>query len=119
MNRHTEELLQASLAHLGHAIWLHTNNKQLEAIDPTGNEGSEFENKVFEMRSFCWCDGQRHPDGCPPNFKYKNNKPFEVEWYKYLGRGMETNRDLSADEINVMLNDCLKSLKGDEDEFGW
>ncbi len=100
----TNDLLEAALAYLGHAIWIYTNNTRQDGIDPTENNGSDFTNDTFEMRAFDWSD----PEEYEPNFKYKD---FEVEWYKYLGRAMETNREITPDEINKMLVECLKSLK--------
>lgn len=97
------DLLESALRHLGHQVWIYTNNTKGDPIDPTENNGSEFVNDAFEMRAFDWSD----PEVYEPNFKYKD---FEVEWYKYLGRGMETNREITPDEINAMLIDCLNSL---------
>lgn len=102
--QNVESLLESALSYLGHAVWIYTNNTRQDAIDPTENNGSEFVNDTFEMRAFDWSD----PEVYAPNFKYKD---FEVEWYKYLGRGMEINRDITPDEINEMLLDCLKSLE--------
>lgn len=104
-----DELLIAALRNIGHAVWIYTNNTKGEAIDPTENNGSEFTNDTFEMRAFDWSE----PEEYAPNFKYKD---FEVGWYKYLGRGMETNRAISPDEINEMLIDCLNSLKEPSNE---
>ena len=45
-----------------------------------------------------------------PNFLYKPSK-FGVRWYKYIGRGMESNRSISQKELNKIVTHCLKSLK--------
>jgi hypothetical protein len=74
---------------------------------PTGNTGEHFENEVFSMRAYCWCDGDRHPDGCPPNFKCGD---FEVRWYKYLGRGSSMNRNIGAEELAEIERRCMESL---------
>jgi len=100
----TKDLLIAALRAIGYAVWIYTNNTKGEAIDPTENNGSEFINDTFEMRAFDWSE----PEVYAPNFKYKD---FEVEWYKYLGRGTEVNRPITPDEINEMLKDCLNSLE--------
>lgn len=100
----TEHLLEAALASIGHAVWIYTNNVEHDPINPTENNGSEFTNDTFEMRAFDWSE----PEEYEPNFKYGD---FEVSWYKYLGRGMETNREISPQEINEMLIACLKSLE--------
>ena len=100
----TKDLLIAALRAIGYAVWIYTNNTKGEAIDPTENNGSEFINDTFEMRAFDWSE----PEVYAPNFKYKD---FEVEWYKYLGRGTEVNMPITPDEINEMLKDCLDSLR--------
>ena len=105
----TEELLEAALSYLGRAVWIYTNNTRQDGINPTENNGSEFVNDTFEMRAFDWSG----PEEYTPNFKYKD---FEVEWYKNLGRGMEKNRDITPEEINIMLVDCLNSLKHSVEE---
>jgi hypothetical protein len=40
-----------------------------------------------------------------PNFWYKPTN-FKVSWYKYIGRGMETNRNITKEELNKILKDC-------------
>jgi hypothetical protein len=75
--------------------------------------GTDFENETFMMHRFCWCD----KDDCPwcggeaeqdaPNFWYKPTD-FKVWWYKYIGRGMETNRPIAIQELSQILNDCIK-----------
>lgn len=84
--------------------------------------GCDFENEVFLMKPFCWCergdcdwcmdgdqsdfderlrarfgttDYQAHADRGyydPPNFWYKPTN-FRMSWYKYIGRGMASNQD--------------------------
>lgn len=56
--------------------------KKLEAVEP--KQGDDEQSVVFD---------------------------FEVEWYKYLGRGTEVNMPITPDEINEMLKDCLNSLE--------
>jgi hypothetical protein len=75
--------------------------------DPTSNNGAEFSNDTFSMRAYCWCDGEEHGDGCPPNFEYKK---FKASWYKYLGRGGSQSHLLSREKIWEMTKDCIESL---------
>lgn len=89
--------------------------------------GQNFENDVFMMHPFCWCER----DDCGwcagigampqlmreignvkyneserlPNFHFKPSN-FKVWWYKYIGRGMEQKGTLPKDWLKV----CLKSL---------
>ena len=43
------------------------------------------------------------------NFWYKP-KDFKLSWYKYIGRSMEMNKDLTDEEIIKMKKDCIDSL---------
>jgi hypothetical protein len=77
--------------------------------------GARVDNEVFSMHPFCWCE----KDDCKycwdesekgpraPNFHYKPTD-FRVSWYKYIGRGMEMNREVGAYECLRIFNDCLK-----------
>ena len=75
--------------------------------DPCSNSGASFKNDIFEISAYCWCDGERHPDGCPPNFKCGD---FSAEWYKHVNRGFIQSRPISALEwVDIMIK-CLGSL---------
>lgn len=76
----------------------------------TNSGAEEFDNGTFELRSYCWCDGGQHPDGCPPNFKYGD---FEARWYKHSGRGSSQNRPVPLVEWREILACCVASLEGD------
>lgn len=79
--------------------------------DPCGNTGAIFENDVFAMRAYCWCDGDAHPDGCPANFEHKASG-FEASWYKYLGRGGSMSGPIDVGRFEVLLEECHASLAG-------
>lgn len=89
---------------------------------PFDNSGERFKNDVFEANAYDWsecrCEGSWDDDwtqdkctcGWQPqlyNFKWKD---VEVSWYKYLGRGMSVNRQVSEAETQTLLSECLKSL---------
>jgi len=109
------ELAVAVLRAIGDEVerveWNRTQ-KQFDA--PTGNNGGEYETPVFRMEAYCWCDGEGegHENGCPPNFKWRD---VEICWYKYLGRGMSSNTELTPNLINEMLTECLKSIEASHD----
>jgi len=75
-----------------------------------GNDPDEFgfNNEVFIIRSYCWCDGEAsgHDIACPPNFECGD---FEVDWYKHIGRGMEYE-EINAEEWRKIMIKCLQSL---------
>lgn len=80
--------------------------------------GTNIDTDIFKMHRFCWCEKPT----CPycwdeekngkifPNFIYKP-KNLKVWWYKYIGRSMEVNMELSDNEIQQILNNCLHSDK--------
>jgi hypothetical protein len=72
----------------------------------------------------CTCDYQRlyeafdaanhHSPSCPtvvPNFRHKRSG-FHVNWYKWIGRGMELIRPVSHEEWAVMFAECVTSVTG-------
>jgi hypothetical protein len=73
----------------------------------TGNSGGSFSSPLFDMRAYCWCDGEgEHRDGCPPNFHH-HASGFRATWYKYNGRGGTQSRRISAREWSRIVVDCL------------
>ena len=50
-------------------------------------------------RPYCWCNcGDEHTPECPArlsNFEYDG---VEIRWYKYPGRGMTCNKELTPNE---------------------
>lgn len=74
--------------------------------------GAFFENDTFMMHPYCWCE----QDGCAwcfgpaPNFLHKPSQS-KVWWYKYIGRGMETD---IKQTWSTLFGDCLESLEKEE-----
>jgi hypothetical protein len=71
--------------------------------------GTAVEAEAFSMRPQCWCEDEACAWCGPtnaPNFHYKP-LDFKLWWYKYIGRGMEMNREISAAECAEMLVRCL------------
>lgn len=89
--------------------------------------GANFENSIFMMHRYCWCE----QDDCPwcggdagplsnhsgyfsssnttmPNFIHKPSKSA-VWWYKYIGRGMEIELKAPWREIVRSCSDSLES----------
>jgi hypothetical protein len=83
----------------------------------TDNSGKpEFENSVFAMRSYCWCDGGLHPDGCPPNFEHYPSG-LAVSWYKHARRGVTINRHITSTQWLDVVQGCLESLSPTSDKL--
>ncbi len=86
------------------------NIEQKEFDSPFGNTGNGFKNDTFEAYAYSWSDEEQ-----PFNFKWED---IEISWYKYLGRGMSANKEISADRASEMLVSCIKSLdQMDDDNF--
>lgn len=106
------ELAEAALRHLAAEIErVEWNNTQKHYEAPIGNNGGMYKTNRFVMQAYCWCDGERHPDGCPPNFVWDS---ISIRWYKYLGRGMSANKELTPAAVSKMLEDCLASVRAKE-----
>jgi len=91
--------------------------------------GVDLRNDNVVMKPYCWCEKsacpycfdfeENHPspemksvygiedDRTAPNFWYKP-LDFKVWWYKYIGRSVEVNMQLSQDEFRKMVDDCLE-----------
>src|ERR1044072_633897 len=72
---------------LDRVMW---NREQREYASPFGNTGNSFECPSFKVEAYCWDDERNQPF----NFKWRG---VEISWYKYLGRGMSANIELSPD----------------------
>lgn len=79
-------------------------------IDPFGNSGAEYKDKVFEVQAYDWSE----PSDQEYNFKWKD---FKLSWYKYFGRGMSMSREMSPDEAAVMLSEILANINKKEEAY--
>lgn len=62
-----------------------------------------------------WRKANDHDPECRmvlPNFRHYASG-LEIEWYKYIGRGMESNQDLTRREWNAILDECEDSVLRD------
>ena len=73
--------------------------------------GVDYENNVFMMHSFCWCeeDNCKWCNGEEPNFRHKKSG-LEICWYKWIGRSMEYNKKISSEKWKEIYQECIKSI---------
>ncbi len=66
--------------------------------------GTDYEDDKARMHCYCWCekDDCGYCNETEPNFWYKP-LDFKVFWYKYIGRGTETNKNLSKKQFKNMM----------------
>jgi len=101
---------EAALSYLDYELRrVMRNIHQKEYQSPFANTGQEFKCEVFEVQAYCWNEDIDQPF----NFKWRD---VEISWYKYLGRGMSANKELSPDLASKMLKECLEFLEKYENE---
>lgn len=95
-------LLRDIARELERVMW---NRTQKEYANPFENSGNVdgFKNDIFEVHAFDWNEDSDQQY----NFKYKD---VEISWYKYLGRDVSINREISPEYAIRMYNNCIKSL---------
>jgi hypothetical protein len=91
---------------MGRVRW---NIRQQASPDPFGNEGpgGNFNSDVFSVHAYSWGDDEQ-----PWNFKCGD---IEISWYKYMGRGMSANVEISPDMASALLEKCLEHLRSIEE----
>lgn len=77
--------------------------------------GADFENDVFRMHPFCWCEKEDciycKDEDPAPNFHHKESG-LSVWWYKYIGRSTEIKGPINAFTVLDIIRECLKSIPG-------
>lgn len=80
----------------------------------TGNVRG-YKNDTFEVHAYDWGDEEDDTGKEEPiNFRWRDLK---ITWYKYCGRGLNTNRPTTHDELALMLKECLESLRKEEELY--
>lgn len=85
------------------------NRHQEEYASPFGNSGESFKNDVFHVEAYAWGDDDEQPF----NFAWRD---LRISWYKYLGRGMSSNMEITPAMASECLTDCLQSLEAFDNE---
>ncbi len=99
------ESVETALALLS-SIWdIHTKHMDKKEIDnPFKNTGYKYDGECFSAHAYSWVEDEEQPW----NFKWKD---VEITWYKYLGRGMEINKEITTDKLIEMVNECGKEIE--------
>ena len=99
-----DAVLEAIDSELCRVMW---NQNQEQYLSPFRNTGNTFKNDVFEVNAYSWGDDEQ-----PFNFAWKD---LRISWYKYLGRGMSANIEISPALASECLEACLASILTMED----
>ena len=101
------EIVEAALRAIDHELVRVMENKQhKEYSSPFDNTGATFKCDTFEANAYSWGDDEQ-----PFNFKWRD---IEISWYKYCGRGMSANKQITPDMASDMLNDCVAALRDEQ-----
>jgi len=102
-------LVEAALSYLGYRLeTVYWNVNQKDMDNPFQNSGGDFKNDTFHVQAYSWGD-----DVQPYNFKWQD---VEISWYKYLGRGMSANMEITPQKTDEMLKSCLASIEAMDSE---
>lgn len=77
------------------------------------NYGAHYENDVFYMHPYCWCESDTCPQCVEPPSKfnlYHKASGFGLTWYKYHLRSAETNQEITLERYQEIIDDCIWSL---------
>lgn len=100
-----DAVLEAIDAELCRAMW---NIHQKEYVSPFRNTAAEFkEIGTFQVEAYSWDEDYEQPW----NFKCGD---LEVSWYKYLGRGMSANMEISPQMAADVLEKCVDAIRENE-----
>lgn len=102
----------AALRYLADELEIASFNKDNNSdLRPFDNTAQEYKCPAFEVEAYDWSE-EEDEEGNPINTQEYNFKwrDVKIKWYKYLGRGMEANKELTAEEAELMLEECLNYL---------
>lgn len=102
------DFIEAGLIYLELEMGRVWGNFGLKFVSPFRNTGTNFKNDVFEVNAYDW-SGKSDA----PNFRCDG---LEIYWYKYMGRDMWMNMNIDANEFFKLIDKCVKSIRGMEDE---
>lgn len=95
-------LLQGIGDELCRVMW---NINRRSFRSPFENNGEVFICSVFEVHAYSWGDVSQ-----PFNFFHAPSGVM-ISWYKYLGRGMSSNVNITPDMMVDIYNDCVAALQ--------
>lgn len=78
--------------------------------DPFGNYSSAFRCDVFGVWGYDWSEDREQPY----NF-FHVPTGLRISWYKYSGRGMSSDREITPDLAAEVLESCMAALGAVED----
>ena len=103
LNIPIQDYIEAGIAQIGEKV-----RRIKRTFNPCDNNGSCYYNKTFSINTYNWISIDMPTENFSYNFKYKF---FYVSWYKCLGKSSCQSNNLNKEEWDLILNECLESIK--------
>lgn len=91
------------------ALWNYTMVLKSKWEDILGNNGHDYENDIFMVRSYDWGLDDESDAKNEYHFWHKPSG-FKLQWYKYPLRDPYVNMDISHEQFLDILRDCMNSI---------
>lgn len=92
------------LIKIGADAYGHPDNFKIFGLRNSDELAEFYDNDIFVMRPYYWGDDEALM--VKPNFEFKP-KHITISWYKYPMRDAYCNQDLTLDEFDTMLAECV------------
>lgn len=90
-------------------LWNYTMVLKSKWEDILGNNGHDYENDTFMVRSYDWGLDDESDAKNEYHFWHKPSG-FKLQWYKYPLRDPYVNMDISHEQFLDILRDCINSI---------
>ena len=90
-------------------LWNYTMVLKSKWEDILGNNGHDYENDTFMVRSYDWGLDDESDAKNEYHFWHKPSG-FKLQWYKYPLRDSYVNMDISHEQFLDILRDCMNSI---------
>ena len=90
-------------------LWNYTMVLKSKWEDILGNNGHDYENDTFMVRSYDWGLDDEANKRNEYHFWHKPSG-FKLQWYKYPLRDPYVNMDISHEQFLDILRDCMNSI---------
>ena len=94
---------------INEVLWNYTMVLKSKWEDILGNNGHDYENDTFMVRSYDWGLDDEADKRNEYHFWHKPSG-FKLQWYKYPLRDPYVNMDISHEQFLDILRDCMNSI---------
>lgn len=91
-------------------LWYYTMIHKSKFENILGNNGNDYENDVFMVRSYNWNDYDENGNDLNEYHFYHKPSGFKLQWYKYPMRSPRVNMNITHEQFLDVLRDCTNSI---------